>query len=42
MQQCINTFGGYECACNDGYEAINDTSQCIGKIIINVAKYFCV
>ena len=33
VQHCINTFGGYECACYDGYEAINDTRQCIGKLI---------
>ena len=25
---CNNTIGGYECVCNDGYEAIN--GSCIG------------
>ena len=39
MQQCINTFGGYECACYDGY-AINDTIQCIGKYNDQCSYFF--
>lgn len=30
-QQCINTLGGYECACQIGYELHSDAKNCEGK-----------
>lgn len=31
-QECINTLGGYECACRIGYELHSDGKNCEGKI----------
>ena len=28
---CNNTFGSYECICNEGYEYLNGTQQCIDE-----------
>ena len=30
-QLCVNTDGGYFCSCDDGYELIEGTNQCIGE-----------
>jgi Calcium-binding EGF domain len=30
-QVCINTLGGYYCACKIGYELHSDGKHCIGK-----------
>ena len=32
-QVCVNTPGGFNCSCNDGFELINDT-QCRGRVDI--------
>lgn len=30
QHDCINTLGGYECACNIGYELHSDGKSCEG------------
>ena len=34
QQLCINTDGGYFCACNDGYQLIEGTNQCEGTFAL--------
>jgi hypothetical protein len=30
---CINTFGGFKCSCNQGYLLGKDLKSCIGKFM---------
>ena len=38
MQMCTNTFGSYQCSCNDGYQATNDTNQCMGTYLTDTIQ----
>jgi hypothetical protein len=37
---CVNTLGGYECACEIGYELHSDGKKCEGKYPLIIYVYF--
>ena len=38
---CHNTYGSYECTCNDGFELLSDGYKCQGNSSKILKKYYC-
>lgn len=36
--RCINTVGGVQCSCYEGYDFVSDNTSCTGKIISSYVK----
>ena len=40
FQNCINTFGGHECRCKNGFELDSSSGSCVGKYLILLTSAF--
>lgn len=34
FQNCINTFGGHECRCKNGFELDSGSGSCVGQYLV--------